>query len=118
MNLSAQQFSGVIPSVIQSQSLKEEVLLSKQPVLADYGHEVRVALNQLPPEVSRSLMSAYQPIEPSLTAEIQQGIEVREQVAENAATGKNLDQQWVAQEGVGRKIKEEEIGADDGWNIP
>lgn len=53
---SAQPFQSMTASVFPSQSA--EIVIAKQPVLADYGREVRSAINQLPPDVSATCLSS------------------------------------------------------------
>ena len=45
MEAQASDFQGMISTVLQSQS--NEVILGKQPVLSDYGREVRASLLSL-----------------------------------------------------------------------
>jgi hypothetical protein len=111
----AQQFQSMTASVFPSQN--EEVVIAKQPVLADYGREVRSAINQLPPEVSRNLLAEYREPQPQLVAQLEEAIITRELAIENAAQGINLDQQWL-QGANARRMDEVGISAGDEWNSP
>lgn len=112
---SAQQFQSVTASVFPSQSA--EFVIAKQPVLADYGREVRSAINQLPPDVSRNLLAEYREPQPQLVAQLEEAIITRELAIENAAQEVNLDQQWL-QSANARRMNEVGLSADDDWNSP
>jgi len=112
---SAQQFQSVTASVFPSQSA--ETVIAKQPVLADYGREVRSAINQLPPEVSRSLLAAYREPQPQLIAQMEAAIINRELAIESAAQEANLDKQWL-QGANARRMDEARLSAEDEWNSP
>lgn len=112
---SANQFQSVTASVFPSQSA--EIILSKQPVLADYGHEVRSAINQLPPDVSRNLLAEYREPQPQLVAQLEEAIIARELAIESSAQEANLDQQWL-QSTNARRMDEVGLSADDDWNSP
>jgi hypothetical protein len=109
----AAQFQGMLSSVLPSQDA--EVILGKQPVLADHGREVRAAISAMPPEVSRSLMSEYREPTPQLVSSIEDTILMREHAIDNAEKGIGLDQQWAAGDGPGRKLSEQSIGEKDPW---
>jgi hypothetical protein len=110
----AAQFEGMLSSVIQSQDA--EVILGKQPIFAEYGREVRSAVNALPPEVSRSLLNEYREPAAQLVSSIEEAIISRELAIENATQEAGLDQQWLAGGGAGRKINEADLSAEDSWN--
>lgn len=112
---SAQQFQSVTASVFPFQSA--EIVIAKQPVLADYGREVRSAINQLPPDVSRNLLAEYREPQPQLVAQLEEAIITRELAIENAAQEVNLDQQWL-QSANARRMDEVGLSADDDWNSP
>lgn len=114
INANAAQFEGMLSSVIQSQDA--EIILGKQPIFAEYGREVRAAVNALPPEVSRSLLNEYREPAAQLVSSIEEAIISRELAIENASQEVGLDQQWLAGGGNGRKISESELSAPDSWN--
>ncbi len=116
MTAAATQFQPMLASVVASQDV--EVTLGKQPIMADYGREVRTAINALPPEVSRGLMAEYREPAPQLVAQMEGAIMSRELAIENAAQEQNLDQEWLAGGGKGRKVSESDASADDEWNTP
>jgi hypothetical protein len=109
------RFEGMLASVVQSQDV--ETILGKQPILAEYGSEVRKAINALPPEVSRALMNEYREPTPQLVAAMEGAIMSRELAIENAAQEKNLDREYFAEGGSGRSISENAIGAKDDWMV-
>jgi len=114
MNLEPGQFEGMLSSVIESQDA--EVALGKQPVLADYGREVRLALNALPAEASAALTAGYQaPAAPLLEA-MAQAIGARGEANDNAAQQRGIDQQWLGTEGGARHINEGALAGGDSWN--
>ena len=115
MSATATQFQGMIASVVSSQ--EAEVILGRQPILADYGREVRATLSAFPPEVSRELMSEYREPASHLVAAMEGAIMSRELAIENAAQEVGLDQEWLAGSGNGRKISEASLSADDEWNL-
>ncbi|MBK4987440.1 MULTISPECIES: hypothetical protein [Pseudomonas] len=111
----AQDFQSCTASVFPSQA--SEIVIAKQPVLVDYGHDLRAVINQLPPEASRMLMGEYGSAGPSLVSEIEQGILTREFAFEHAAQQANLSQDWLnAAEGHHHGIDESVAAADDAWN--
>ncbi len=114
MDATPAQFEGMLPSVVQSQDA--EVTLGKQPILADYGSEVRSIVNALPPEVSGGLMNAYQAPAPQLMAAMEGAIGARELVVDNATQEIGLDTQWLSNAGPGRQISENVAAAGDDWN--
>lgn len=111
---SADQFQGLLSSVIPSQD--SEVIIGKQPVLAEHSREVRTALNAMPPDVSRAIIAEYAPPSPTTIASMENAIISRELAIENAGQEQNLDQQWLAEGGQGRGKDERNVGADDPWN--
>jgi len=113
--IAAQNFQSFTASVFPSQA--GEVLVAKQPVLADYGRELRAAINQFPPEVSRSLLSEYGEPSAELITSIEDAVILREFSIERAAQEIDLDQEWL-QGAAPRHIDEANIGADDIWNAP
>lgn len=113
--IAAQNFQSFTASVFPSQ--ESEVLIAKQPVLADYGRELRSAINQLPPEVSRSLLSEYGEPGAELLTSIEDAVILREFSIERAAQEIDLDQEWL--QGVSpRHYDEASVGAEDLWNAP
>jgi len=115
MQASPAQFEGLITSITQSQDV--EAILGKQPIFSEYGSQVRAILSALPPEVSRDLTSGYREPVPHLLGQVEAAIMTRELAIENAAQQVNLDKAWVSGEGNGRRIAEQEIGAEDSWNM-
>jgi hypothetical protein len=116
MSATAAQFTGMIASVVSSQDA--EVILGKQPILADYGREVRNALNALPPEVSRGLTRDYREPTSQLVAAIEGAIVARELAIENSSQEVTLDKDWLAGGGGSRQIDESGLAAGDDWNSP
>lgn len=116
MSANPQQFQGVLASVIASQD--GEVTLAKQPVLADYGREVRAAISALPPDVSGALLKEYREPTPQLVTQMENAIISRELAIEAAEQGQGLDQEWLAGGGQGRKMDEHTLSAGDDWNTP
>ncbi|WP_225694466.1 hypothetical protein [Pseudomonas savastanoi] len=113
--IAADEFQSFTASVFPSQD--GEIVINKQPVLADYGRELRSAINQLPPEVTRDLLGEYGEPTPALLTSIEDAVTLREFAIENAAKETNLDQGWL--NGVApREIDEPNIGAEDLWNAP
>lgn len=111
-----QDFEGMVASVIPS--FDQEVTLGKQPVLSEYGREVRTALNAMPPDVSKSLMASYGEPSQQVVNSMQDAIILRELAIENASQENNLDQEWLNSGGGKRSIDERNVGNDDEWNIP
>lgn len=111
----AQEFKSVVASVFPSQDA--EVVIAKQPVLVEYGREVRSAISQLPPEVSRNLLSEYREPQSTLVAQTEEAIMTRELAIENAGQEVNLDQQWLTGAN-NRRMDEVGLSSDDGWNSP
>lgn len=112
--MNAMSFQGMLSSVLESQD--SEVILGKQPILSDYGREVRAALNALPPEVSRGLMNEYRTPTPQLVSAVENSIMSRELAIENAEQGVNLDQNWLAS-AQPRGMSETALSAEDEWNV-
>lgn len=112
--VAATEFQPMLSTVVASQDA--EVTLGKQPIMAEYGREVRTAINALPPEISRGLLSEYREPAPQLVAQMETAIMSRELAIEGAAQEANLDTEWLAGGGNGRTIDEHTIGADDDWN--
>jgi len=112
---SPHQFQSVTASVFPSQAT--EIVIGKQPALADYGREVRSAINQFPPDVSRNLIAEYREPSPQLVARLEEAITSRELAIENVAQEANLDQQWL-QSANAQHTDNLDLGADDGWNSP
>lgn len=115
---SASQFKPVLASVFESQT--QEIVINKQPILAEHGRELRAAVNQLPTELNRELLSAYAEPKPAVVTKIEDAIVLREFAIENAAAEKDLDQEWLAGgKALARNnINEQYLGADDEWNEP
>ncbi|WP_323025718.1 hypothetical protein [Castellaniella sp.] len=109
----AQEFKSMGISIFASQD--REIILSKQPVLAEYGAGVREALRKLPAEVSKSLLAEYGPASPGLITSLEESIVAREFALENAASGVNLDRDW-AKGGVDRRMDEVGLSEADAWN--
>lgn len=112
---SAQSFQSFTASVFPSQD--KEVVLGKQPVMAEYGREVRASISQLPPEVSRELLADYREPSPQLVGQVENAILAREHSIEGIEQGANLDQQWL-QGAAARRMDEVGLSADDEWNAP
>lgn len=108
-------FESFTATVIPSQEY--EVNIAKQPVLLGHGSEVRAILSQLPPDVSKQLLSDYQDPAPKLVASIEEAVISREMAIENAAQEVNLDQEWL-NGAQSRKMSERSIGEEDPWNEP
>lgn len=112
---SAQDFQSFTASVFPSQAA--EIVIAKQPVLADYGQELRSAVNQLPPEASRALLGEYGTASPALVSGIEDAIVQREFAHEHAARQANLSQNWLnAADAHASGIDESLAAADDIWN--
>lgn len=111
----AQEFKSMGISMFPSQD--REIILGKQSVLSEYGAGVREAVRKLPPEVSKTLLSEYQPPSPALISALEGAIIEREFAIENAEKGINLDREW-AQGGADRRMDEVGLSADDSWNSP
>lgn len=111
----AHKFESFTASVFESQ--QDEIVVGKQPILADYGRELRSAINQLPPEVTRDLMGDYAEPGPSLITSIENAVTMREYSIENAQQVQNLDQSWL-NGAQARNLDEQNLGADDIWNAP
>jgi hypothetical protein len=115
MTATAMQFQPMLSSVLESQD--GEITIGKQPILADYGREVRLALNALPPDVSRDLMAEYREPSQELVSAMENAITFRELAIENATQEINLDQEWLSSgAGNNRKISESTLSSDDEWN--
>lgn len=113
---SAQDFQSFTASVFPSQDA--EIVIGKQPVLADYGRELRSAINQLPPDVTKSLLSTYGEPSPELITSIENAVLMREFAIENAAQETNLDQGWLNGANNRQQIDEASIGKADTWYEP
>ena len=111
----AQEFKSMGISIFPSQD--REIILGKQPVLAEYGAGVREAIRKLPAEVSKSLLAEYGPPSAGLITSLEQSIIAREFATEEAAKGVNLDQEW-ARGGVSRRMDEVGLAEEDSWNAP
>jgi hypothetical protein len=114
MDVTADKFEGMLSSVVQSQDA--EVTLGKQPVMAEYGREVRAIVSALPPEVSQGLMNDYKEPEPQVMASMEGAIMSRELAVENVTQEVGLDKEWLSNAGAGRQISENQMGASDDWN--
>ncbi|MEN9194438.1 MULTISPECIES: hypothetical protein [Xanthomonas] len=113
---SAAEFQSVGASVFPSQD--REVVLNKQPALAEHGREVRSAINQLPPEVSQALLREYGEPSPQMIAQAESAIISRELAIESAAQEANLDKDWAVSGGANRRMDEVGLSAGDEWNEP
>lgn len=112
--LQATDFKPVTASIFPSQSA--EITLGKQHVLAEHGAQVRAAISQLPPEVTRLVMGPYAEPRVSLFAATEAAIIQRELAVENAAQEVNLDKTWLSGASP-RRISENAAGVDDEWNL-
>ncbi|MBC3479062.1 hypothetical protein OGV25_23395 [Pseudomonas sp. P1B16] len=113
---SAQDFQSFTASVFPSQAA--EIVIDKQPVLADYGRELRSAINQLPPEATRTLLSEYGGATAQVVTSIEDAILLREFAHERAAQQADLSQEWLnAADRHGPGINEAAVAADDTWNM-
>lgn len=111
----AQDFQSFTASVFPSQAA--EIVIAKQPVLAEYGQELRGAVNQLAPEASRALLAEYGVASPTLLSSIEASILQREFAHEHAAQQANLNQNWLnAADAHAAGIDESVAAADDIWN--
>lgn len=111
----ASEFSGMTGSIYESQD--SEITLSKQPVLSEHGSEVRKAINQLPPETSQALLAQYGETPPSVVANIESAVTMRELAIENAEAEADIDQQWI-RDGVNSRMDSVGLSNDDEWNQP
>lgn len=112
----AQAFQSFTASVFPSQST--ETVIAKQPVLAEYGRELRNAISQLPPEATRSLLGEYGQASPALITSIEGSILDREFAHERAAQQAAVSQDWLtAADAHGTGINESAAAADDTWNM-
>jgi len=112
----AQDFQSFTASVFPSQEV--EVTLAKQPALSAHGREVRLALSQMPPEVTRDLLSTYAMPSPETVAAMESTIMQRELSIDNASKEVNLDKEWLAGGAMNRRMDEVGLGSEDEWNIP
>lgn len=111
----AQDFQSFTASVFPSQAA--EIVIDKQPVLADYGRELRNAINQLPPEASRDLLGEYGGTTAQLITSIEDSILLREFAYERATQQADLSQDWLNAADQHRTgIDEATAAADDQWN--
>ncbi len=110
----AQEFKSVGISIFPSQD--REIILGKQPVLAEYGAGVREAIRKLPPEVSKGLLAEYGAPSAGLIASLEESIISREFAIDNAAKGVNLDQEWAQGGGLNRRMNEVGLSENDEWN--
>lgn len=111
----AQDFQSFTASVFPSQAA--EIVIAKQPALADYGQQLRSAVNQLPPEISRALVGEYGTASPALVSGIEEAIVQREFAHDHAAQQANLNQNWLtAADRHTSGIDEAVAAADDAWN--
>lgn len=111
----ANQFQGFTASVFPSQDA--EIVIAKQAALSDHGREVRAAVNQLPSEVSRSLLGDYKEFTPQVIASAEAAIMTRELAIENAEKEVGLDVAWL-QSAATRRMDEVGLSAGDDWNEP
>ena len=109
---SANDFQSVTASVFESP--KTEVIVAKQAVLNEHGHEVRAAISQLPSNVSDNLLDTYQEPSQNLVSQVSNAIGTRESAIDNAAQGNNLDQSWLNQ--GEQNSNESGLSAADDWN--
>ncbi|NIF27690.1 hypothetical protein F3J44_15070 [Pantoea sp. Tr-811] len=112
----AQDFQSFTASVFPSQTT--EIVIAKQPALAEHGQELRSAINQLPPEASRTLLGEYGAATPALVGMLEDAIVQREFAHEHAAQQANLSQDWLNAADLQRTgIDESVAAADDAWNM-
>lgn len=116
---SANDFQSVTASVFESP--KTEVIVAKQAVLNEHGHEVKAAISQLPSNVANNLLEAYQEPSQNLVSQISNAIGTRESAINNAVQGNNLDQSWLNQGDQsanehGKTLNESSLSAADDWN--
>ncbi len=112
----AQDFQGFTASVLPSQDA--EVRLRKQAALSAHSNEIRLALTQMPPEVSQELLGEYAPPKLEMVAAIEATVITRELSIENASQEVNLDKEWLSGGGMSRRMDEVGLSEEDGWNIP
>lgn len=111
--VSPNQFRSMGASIFPEQ--EREIILAKQPVLADYGREVRSAISNLPPEISREFLAEYKEPTAHLVGKMEEAILSRELAIENASQESSLDRQWL--EGAQKKMDEIGLSSDDEWNM-
>lgn len=111
----ATDFRSVGASVFPSQT--SEIVITKQAAMTDYAREVRTAMSQLPPDVSRDLLAQYGAPQPDVIQSVQMAIMSRELSVENMQKQVGLDQQWLASEN-GRRMDEVGLSQEDTWNTP
>lgn len=110
-----QQFQSMGVSIFPSQD--REIILGKQPVLAEYGAGIREAIKKLPADVSKSLLAEYGAPPAALITSLEQSIIAREFAIDMTEKGVNLDQEW-AKGGVNRRMDEVGLSDEDPWNEP
>ncbi|PYG97560.1 hypothetical protein CVV67_26430 [Arthrobacter stackebrandtii] len=110
-----QEFQSFTASVFPSQAA--ETVIAKQPVLADYGRELRNAISQLPPDATRTLLGDYGQASPALMTSIEDSILLREFAHERVAQQADVSQEWLNAADTQRTgIDESAAAADDTWN--
>lgn len=114
MMLQATDFKPVTASIFPSQTA--EITLGKQHILGEHGAQVRAAISQLPPEVTRLIMGPYAEPRLSLFSATEAAIIQRELAVENAAQEVNLDKKWLSG-AAPRSMNENSVGAEDDWNL-
>ena len=112
----AEAFQSFTASVFPSP--EAEIVIAKQPVLADHGRELRSAINQLPPDATRSLLGEYGQASQELVSSIERSILQREHAHEQVAQQANISQDWLNGGDMhSQGIDESVAAAHDSWNM-
>lgn len=111
--MSASAFRPMGASIFESP--QREVIVGKQAIMANYGHEVRGLLAQFDSELTKNMVSAYQEIEQDVLAQVEATMIERElnvKVDENA-----LDADYF---NAGNKERFNQVGLSDkdDWDTP
>lgn len=110
----AHNFQPMGASIFPSQSF--EVILHKQAITADYGREVRLAVMQLPDDISKSLLAEYGEPDAGLVASVEASIIERELSLENIAAEIGLDTAYF-NGAASRRLDERGLSeGDNDWN--
>jgi hypothetical protein len=81
------------------------------------GQAIRQFLGKLPPEAQEALMGDYLSPVASWKQTVEAAISKVELQIENAASGANLDQEWLKGQGA-RRLDEANASHGDNWNEP
>lgn len=115
--MQADKFRPVLATVFESTNT--EIVINKQPILTEHGREIRAAVNQLPVELNRELMSSYSEPSMALISKIESAIAQKEFAITNESEN-TADQEWLASGKAHARsnIDESNLGSDDEWNAP